>query len=272
MTTGHAREEYFGSPGKVALMRRSAALWSLLKDNPRYAYYGRLVALSDPAEDTADVLSFLAELQGAAVVYYLPKEAADPLFAQLTHRGLATDRHEHFWGGETAYRASKEVLASCSLPGDLTVSRLDQTSPGDFVGKVAELCQSCDVMPVPGAIMRGQVRRGINLVAIDVEGQPVASASSFVMHHPSSPHANDVFWGMLATRPDRRGQKIALVLGAMAIKHMWEQEGARGFMTGVRQDNPSSKALCNRLGVTDSSWCYASCVDAQALGSSTVTR
>jgi Acetyltransferase (GNAT) family len=266
------QEEYFGSPGKVTLMKRSAALWSLLKDNPRYAYYGRLVALSDPPEDTADVLSYLAALQGAAVAYYLPKGTADDLFSQLKQRGLTTDRHEHFWGGETAYRASKDALANYSLPEDLTVSRLDQATPREFVGKVAELCESCDVMPVPGAVMRGQTRRGINLVASDAEGRPVASASSFVLHHSESPHAKDVFWGMLATRPDRRGQKVALVLGAMTIEHMWEKEGARGFMTGVRKDNASSQALCNRLGVTDSSWVYASCVDAQALGSSTVTR
>jgi hypothetical protein len=37
---------------------------------------------------------------------------------------------------------------------------------------------------------------------------------------------------MLATREDRRGQRIALLLGAQAIIHMWEQHGARGFMTG----------------------------------------
>ncbi len=43
-------------------------------------------------------------------------------------------------------------------------------------------------------------------------------------------------------------------------------------MTGVRQDNPSSQALCNRLGVYDSDWIYASCLDEALLGSSSVTR
>lgn len=120
--------------------------------------------------------------------------------------------------------------------------------------------------------MRGRARRGVNLVASDELGRPIASASSFVLHHPSSPHANDVFWGMLATRPDRRGEKIALVLGAMTIVHMWEREGARGFMTGVREDNVSSRALCTRLDVTDSDWIYAQCIDPHLLRSSTITR
>jgi hypothetical protein len=49
-------DEYFGSPDRVALARRSASLWRLLRNDPRYAYYGRLVALSDPGEDAVDIL------------------------------------------------------------------------------------------------------------------------------------------------------------------------------------------------------------------------
>ena len=115
------------------------------------------------------------------------------------------------------------------------------------IGEVAELCQGCDVMPVPGSIMRAKAPKGICLVATDQNRRPVATASSYIIHHPSSPRAKDAFWGMLATLEDRRGEIIALLLGAQAIVHMWERHGARGFMTGVRADNSSSRALCNRL-------------------------
>lgn len=267
-----ADEELFGSSNRIALMKRSAALWSLLRDNPRYAYYGRTVALSDIADDTADILCSLARLQGVGVAYYFPKVSAANLLATLEARGFSTDRHEHYRGGESAYQACRAILATHSLPQDLTLSTLDRHTPRAFVADVAELCQSCDVMPVPGRIMRGQARCGINFVASDPYGHPVASASSFAMHHPSSPHADDVFWGMLVTREDRRGEKIALVLGAKAIVHMWENGGARGFMTGVRKDNSSSRALCNRLGVNDSEWIYAQCLDTKILGSSSLTR
>lgn len=265
-------EELFGDPGKVALMKRSAALWSLLKDDPAYSYYGRVVALSDHSRDTAAILCALASLQGAAVAYYFPKHSVDALFASLQARGYATDRHEHFRGGEKAYEASREILARHSLPGDLAVTVLDGRSEERLVSEVAALCQSCGVMPVPGAVMRGISRAGINIVAVDGAGDPVASASSFALHHPASPHAGDVFWGMLATREDRRGEKIALVLGAMAIVHMWQKEGARGFMTGVRQDNASSQALCHKLGVTDTEWVYAQCLDTGLLGGMSVTK
>ena len=98
-----AADEFFGAPDRIALSRRSASLWSLLRDNPSYAYYGRLVGLSDPGQDAADILSAMAKLQGAAVAYFYPAEAAPSLFAQLEEKGLATDRHEHFWGGEVSF-------------------------------------------------------------------------------------------------------------------------------------------------------------------------
>ena len=265
-------QEFFGTDSSIALMKRSAALWSLIKDNPRFAYYGRTVALSDIQTDTAEILASVASLLGASVAYYFPKFKADKLFAELKARGFSCDRHEHYWGGEAAYEASRQAIDKYDLPSDLSIVALDKMSPNELVADVAALCQSCDVMPVPGAIMRGQGRRGINLVAINAAGVPVASASSFVMHHPSGARPNDVFWGMLATREDRRGEKIGLILGAKAIIHMWEEEAARGFMTGVRLDNPSSQALCNKLGVTDSDWIYASCINNEVLGRASVTK
>lgn len=265
-------DEFFGAPDRIALARRSAHLWLLLRDNPRYAYYGRLVALSAPGQDTADVLLAMAKLQGAAVSYFYPADAARSLYVQLEDSGLATDRHEHFWGGEAALAASRRALTDFALPPDLSISAIDANTPRELVGDVAELCQSCDVMPVPGSIMRGQTRTGICLVATDQNGRSVATASSYMIHHPSSPRAKDAFWGMLATREDRRGERIALLLGAQAIIHLWERHGARGFMTGVRADNSPSQALCNKLGVSATDWIYASCIDKEMFGGSSITK
>ena len=265
-------EEYYGSPENIAAMKRSAALWSLLKDDPRFAYYGRLVGLSQPIENAAQILASLARLQGAGPCYFFPKTKVEALFSEFGAAGLSNDRHEHFIGGETAYAAAKETLSAHDLPADLTLRRLDGDTPGEFVANVVDLMESCEVMPVPAAILRGRQGKGICLAVTDSEGNPVCAASSYFMHPASSPHANTVFWGMLATRQDWRGKKIALVLGAMAMVHMWEQLGARAFMTGVRQNNAPSTALCNKLGVTDSKWAYAVCVDTKTLGRETVTK
>ncbi len=253
-------------------MRRSSSLWSLLRDNPRFSYYGRWVALSDPDHDTVEIMSALVKLQGATTCYYYPAASASDLFADLEGRGISTDRHEQFWGGESALAASRNVLAEHTLPEDITVSIIDADTPRDLVSAVAELCRSCDVMPVPGSTMRGQVQKGICLVATDQDGQPVATGSSYMHHHPSSRRAKDATWGMLATREDRRGERIALLLGAQTIIHMWERYGVRGFTTGVRADNSSSQSLCNKLGVIATEWVYASCIDTELLGGSSITK
>jgi hypothetical protein len=62
------------------------------------------------------------------------------------------------------------------------------------------------------------------------------------------------------------------VLGAKAIIHMWENEGAGGFITGVRNDNASSQALCAKLGVYDTEWIYAQCLDTELLGELSLTK
>ena len=267
-----AQEEFFGAPEKAAVSIRSANLWQLLRDNPRYSYYGRRVSLCDPGPDTADILSAMARLQGAAVCNYYPAADAAALFAELEARGLSTDRHEHFRGGEAALAASRQAEQAHALPPDLTVGILDARTPAELVAEVAALCQSCEVMPLPASVMRGQSCDGVCLFATDLDGRVVATASSFMNHHRASPHASDAFWGMLATRQDRRGEKIALLLGARAIVHMWERHGARGFITGVRADNLSSQALCNKLGVRSTEWIYAWCMDKELFGGTSLTK
>jgi hypothetical protein len=264
--------EFFGTPERAALSRRSVNLWRLLGDNPRYSYYGRLVSLSEPGEDTADVMMAMAKLQGAAVANYYPAGGAAALFAWFEANGMGTDRHEHFRGGEAAMAASSRVLQDFSLPNDLGVQVIDAGTPRELVAEAAELSQSCGVMPVPGSMMRGLVQKGVCLVATDGDGRAVATASSYMNHHPASRRATDAFWGMLATREDRRGQRIAFILGAQAIVHMWERHGARGFITGVRADNSSSRMLCEKLGVQSTEWIYAQCIDRDLFGGTSITK
>jgi hypothetical protein len=103
----------------------------------------------------AIILSALARLQGAATAYFYPAESATSLFAQLEARGFATDRHKHFWGGESALAASRRSQEEFALPADLTILAIDSDTRAELVSGVAQLRQSCGVMPVPGLIMRG---------------------------------------------------------------------------------------------------------------------
>lgn len=265
-------DEYFGDPAKVGALEQAAALWSLVRANTRYSYYGRTVGLIGPGGDTANELAALARLQGASTCYYCPKATADELSAQLAGMGLQSDRHEQCRGGAEAYDAARGVLSEARLPDDIQVIELSHESETSLVAEVAAMCAVEGIMQVPGSVMRGVSIPGVVFVAVDRMGRPVASASSRRMFHPDHARGTDFFWGALATRPERRGQKIGLVLGAMAITRMWERRGARGFITGVRHDNASSQKLCMKLGVRDTEWALAHCIDPKVLGSNQYTK
>lgn len=163
-------------------------------------------------------------------------------------------------------------MAKNSLPSDLKILIVDAATPAKLVAEVAELSIACGVMPVPGPAMRGQVRDGICLVAVDAAETVVATASSYLCNHPESARAKDAFWDMLATSETRRGERIGKILGAETIVRMGEAFGVRSVNTGVTADNASSMALCASLGVPPSEWTFIGCIDPAAFGRASMTR
>lgn len=111
--------------------------------------------------------------------------------------------------------------------------------------------------------MRGLERTDICMVALDQQSRAVATASSYCMHHSSRRYAKDVFWGMLTTHPERRGEKIRLILGAQAIVHKWERKQARCFMLlpFVKQTNgpPFGRISDLRVSVVDRHLSFLRC-------------
>lgn len=264
--------EYFGDPERIALAKRSAHLWTLLKDDRRFAFQGRIVLLSEPGADMVEHMVALAKLQGGSVCNYFPESKAPQAIAELRDHGLEIAEHVHLRGDRSSLDASHKALESYAMPEDLTVMAIDETTPSSLVEEVVEMSECCGVTSVPGWVMRGAGPKGVFLVAQNPAGEPVACAASFMCHPQSSSHADDAFWGMLATREDRRGQRIAFLLGAMAIIHMWDVHKARGFITGVSAENPSSMALCRKLGLSETGWQYISCVDKAIFARASITK
>jgi hypothetical protein len=265
-------KEYFGDPERIALAKRSAHLWSLLKNDRRFAFQGRIVLLSEPSDDVVEQMVALAKLQGGSVCNYFPKSKAQQTIAELRDHGLETVEHVQLRGARSSLEASQKALESYVMPEDLTIMTIDDTTPSSLLQEVVEMSENCGVTSVPGWVMRGTGPKGVFLVAQNHAGEPVACAASFMCHPQSSSHADDAFWGMLATREDRRGQRIAFLLGAKAIIHMWDVHKARGFITGVSAENPSSMALCRKLGLSETEWQYISCVDKEIFARGSITK
>lgn len=251
---------------RLLALWRAAAFWSLFKGSGDCRYYGLAVGLNGPTDDMAQRMAARARAQGVGICYHCPNEREAALFDERAAAGLQTDRHEQSRGGRAAYSRANDTVKGRSLASSPGAVRLDRDCREDLVGAVADPCAAEGVAPVPGSIMRGVSVPGIALAAIDSGDEPVASASSHQMLGPEFRRGTDVFWGTLTNPPDRRGEGIALMLGAMAIIHMWEVHGARGFITGVRQDNISSRRLRAKLGVTDTERMMAQCMGTEMLG------
>ena len=248
-------DEYFGTPAQIAMMRRTSALWSLLKDHPEYGFYGRSVMLSDYSAAGFEAFEPLIRLTGIGVAYGIRTDAADEAMATLADAGLQTDSFGFCQTVEPSIDLAREVVQTHALPDDLTVIEIDMESPAADVADLAEVALAGGVLPSPGHVLRGKTVEGVVLLAREGgTGRAVACAAAFDSFKRGTQRGDHAWWGMLSTVPDRRGQKIALILGAMSMLRMYEKTGLAKFFTGIRHGNQSSSALCAKLGVVHAGW------------------
>ncbi|WP_238367535.1 GNAT family N-acetyltransferase [Mesobacterium pallidum] len=240
--------EVFGSAGQQQLEYRAHALFELLKDDPLYACHGRAVAVNGRRGETVQRQIRLARVQGVGPGDCVPEDEVAERVATLEAAGLAIDRYAHWRGEAEAIAAARAVLRDRSLPGDLTVTRVTPDTPVEDLRDLDQFAQDCEVLLPSGPFLRGVARPASVLFARDGAGQIVTMAASVAQFHPDSPEGRTVWWGMLATRPDRRGEGLSLWLGAQALVDMADR-GYTGFQTGIRAGNTPSERLCTRLGL-----------------------
>lgn len=77
---------------------------------------------------------------------------------------------------------------------------------------------------------------------------------------------------MLATTKERRGQRLARILGAKVLLEMRERFGLKGFFTGVWQGNAVSEAVYRKLGLKPDGTSVVPVVDLNAMPGGKRTR
>lgn len=157
-------------------------------------------------------------------------------------------------------------------PKNLALKVITSDTPNETVLKICEMSLEAGVLPAPGSVMRGAGPRGVFLYVEAPDGQILASGGACMAYHPDGPRADEAFWGMLATHQDWRGKRLGCWVGAQLIQNMADKFGSGGFSSGVKPDNPSSQAMCSRLGVEPSDNVYAGAVDPAAFGDALITR
>jgi hypothetical protein len=82
----------------------------------------------------------------------------------------------------------------------------------------------------------------------------------------------ECWWGMLATRPERRGQRLSLILGAAVLIGMHERWGFERFFTGIATGNAPSMAVCSRIGLAPSQYATVIATDPDLVPGGRMTK
>ena len=267
------QDEYFGTDDQRAVLRRGQSMAVLLWGDARFGYYGRTVGLVSPQDGGIEDLAALARIQGYSNYSAVPENATATLKAQLEARGLIPTHYAKWEGTDAALSAARDVIATVALPDDITVHRMDGATSREHMDSFAAMALGCGVLPLCGAAMRGLLRPSVCLFALDSRNTVVSCAATSAFAHKDHPvWADQAWWGMLATDPSRRGQRLALILGAMAIRDMAADFGFRNFMTGVVPGNAPSEAVCARMGLVRGESAIIGCADPHALTSGRMTK
>ena len=245
----------------------------MLGQDRRYSYYGRTVGLPEPEDGGIDRLAALTMVQGSATYGAVPLDGVEAVKAAMTARGLVTMHYDKWLGSASAIAAARQVVATLSLPEDVTMLRVDAATEDVLMASMAEMALNCGVLPPCGEVLRGNLLPAVCLVAVDRTLKVVSCAASSAFTHADHPRfGGQAWWGMLATDPARRGRRLSVVLGAHALLEMEARFGFGDFMTGVEPGNAPSEAICARMGLSKGQTAIIACADPRALASGRMTK
>lgn len=264
--------EVFGTETQRRMATVGEYLINLMGDDPRFCSHGRGIQVSNEYEGALEDAVAMARILGITAIETVRRDKVDETRTEIERHGLKSDVINCYLGDLTCVGLAREVLATRSLPEDLTVRVIDRDAPSDWLEAFAEIALIHGVLPPVGPVMRGISRPGFAMVAFDGSGSPIATAGSVLCHTPSSQHHHRAQWGQLSTHPDRLGQGIAKVLGAMALVHSHEVLGATGFKTGIAPGNIPSARLCEGLGLSDSGSDIIALIDPEVYGEDRLTK
>ena len=267
------RDAFFGSDDQRAVLRRGRAMAALLAGDARHSYYGRTVGLVGPDDGDIDRLAALATVQGNSHHGAVSPDRIEEIRTAVQARGMVPMQYDRWEGAGSAIAAARQVVATMTLPEDLTLLRLDGSTPDRHLASLAEMALACGVLPPCGEVLRGLYRPAVCLLAVDRADTVVSCAASSAFAQADHPrYGRQAWWGMLATSPERRGQRLSLVLGAHALIEMERQFGFQDFMTGVEPGNAPSESVCTRMGLSRGQGAIIACTDPRALASGRMTK
>jgi len=243
-------QAYFGTDAQRALLRRGRALYDICGNNPRYSYYGRGIGVADNTTDAVDLVAAMARLQGSSNIANIKDSDLPALRSTAESMGLSVTHYARWIGGADSLKHARAIIADHALPDDLSMIWIATDTPPETLASFADTALACGVLPPATAVLTGTLKPGVATAAVDGAGKVVSCAGgASYLHTDHAKGHQECWWGMLATDPDRRGQRLSLILGAHAMIAMHERYGFTVFFTGVEPGNAPSEAICSRMGL-----------------------
>lgn len=243
-----AGTQYLGSDAQVALLRRGRDMFHLLGDDPRFSYYGRTVGIMSPRDGDFDALLALTRLQGNSHYAQVSDADVPALLARMQAAGLAPVRYARWQIGELS--TPRAFLDDQAQPEGLTFHDVSPQTDPDLLASFAQMALENGVLPPALDMLGGALRPGLCRIACDGDGRVLSCAGAAAFTHPDHPLHDTAWWGMLATRPEARGRRLSLILGAQVLLEMQARFGFSRFFTGIEPGNAASEAVCTRLGLS----------------------
>ncbi len=240
---------YFGSSDNQRIQRNAEAIWELIRDDPRYCCHGRAVSLAEGFEENIQLQASLALLQGVGICDSVPAWHLEFRRSALEKLGLKIEQMEIFRGGNHTIISARSVVGARNLPKDLELIYIDEYTSKSVLHGIDAFTQHHGAsLPMESFLLKPGTR-SVCIAALNGDGNAVGTAAAGAHFHRNHPRSDEAFWGMLATREDRRGQGIALLLGALCILAMNERHGFNKFFTCVKKGNTPSENLCAKLSL-----------------------
>lgn len=263
---------YFGTEGQRMIGRKADLLWPALRDDPRFHHHGRAIGVHAGLSADLSPTIALARTNGASAYVNCPNDRVEQIIAALAAAGLVTDHYSRWVTGEESLARANAILNAHSMPEDLSIERIEPDTLPDTLDALDQLAQTCDVFLPHDGILRGIDTFSVCLMALDQSGKPVGMATAIAGNHPQSGAAHVAQWGMLATAPERRGQKIGLLMGATSLHAALTSGRIIECSTGIRAGNAPSEGLCRQLGLAPSGCTDIIAIDPAAFGGSQITK
>ena len=240
---------YFGSSDNQRIQRNAEAIWDLIKNDPRYCCHGRAVSLAEESKENIQLQASLSLLQGIGICDSVSPSNIDFRRSELEKLGLQVEQMEIFLGGSHTITSARSVVSARKLPGDLKLLYIDEDTPKSVLQKIDAFTQHYGAsLPMESFLIKPGTR-SICIAALDGDGNVVGTSAAGAHFHQNHARCDEAFWGMLATHEDRRGQGIALLLGALCMLAMHERHGFDKFFTCIKRGNTPSERLCTNLGL-----------------------